>query len=390
MKLHLLLPAVLLAAVAGQAVMRRLRLPAVVGEIAAGFVVGPYVLGLVPGGEAGPAGHGAIQELAQIGLCVLLFRVGLETRLSQLRPVAASATRLALAGMVVPFALGWGVMWAFGVTSSAALLVGAALTATSIGVTVSVLAELDAEASPEGTVIVGAAILDDVLGLVLLAALVGLTTPGASPVRASAWAVLQALAFLAAALAVGRPVVSATLALTRWSRSPATLLVLVFGYLLLLAAAAKAVGLGMILGAYAAGIAFTRHPDRARIEDQLAPLVDLLTPLFFVMIGASIELGGLDPLTAAGRSNLFAGLLLLVVAGFGKLFAAWFMGRPELDRWVVGSGMMPRGEVGFVFAQVGVAGGLIGSAQFASLSLALIGTTVAGPVLLRVFWRRRG
>ncbi len=390
MKLHLLLPAVLGAAVAGQALMRRLRLPAVVGEIAAGFVVGPYVLGLVPGGEAGPAGPGAIQELAQIGLCVLLFRVGLETRLSQLRPVAAPATRLAVAGMVVPFALGWGVMWAFGVTPAAALLAGAALTATSIGVTVSVLAELDAEASPEGTVIVGAAILDDVLGLVLLAALVGLTTPGADPVRASAWAVLQALGFLAAALTVGRPVVSATLALTRWSRSPTTLLVLVFGYLLLLAAAAQAVGLGMILGAYAAGVAFTRHPDRARIEEQLAPIIGLLTPLFFVLIGASIEFGGLDPLTAAGRENLFMGFLLLVVAGIGKLVAAWFMGRPELDRWVVGSGMMPRGEVGFVFAQVGLAAGLLGSAQFASLSLALIGTTVAGPVLLRVFWGRRG
>ena len=377
----------MVAAVAGQTVMRRLRLPGVVGEILAGLLLGPHIFGLIPAGGAGPAGLEGIQELAEVGLCVLLFRVGLETRLAQFRPVAVPATRLAIAGMVVPFLLGWGVMSLVGAASTAAFLIGAALTATSIGVTVSVLAELGAENSDEGAVIVGAAILDDVFGLVLLSALVGMATPGISPVWASGKAVLQALLFLTAALVIGKPVVTATLALTRWSRSPTTLLVLVFGYLLLLAYAAHAVGLGMILGAYAAGVAFTRHPERDWIEAQLTPLVNLLAPLFFVLIGASIDFGGLNPFTGAGRQNLTIGLLLLVVAGAGKLCAAWFTGAPGLNRWVVGSGMMPRGEVGFVFAQVGLAGGIIGGGEFAALSLALIGTTIAGPVLLRVFWK---
>ncbi|GAB4258861.1 MAG: cation:proton antiporter [Deferrisomatales bacterium] len=387
MRLHLLLPALLIAAVAGQAVARRLRLPGVVGEILAGVVLGPYLLGVIPAEGAGAPGQAAVRELAQVGLCVLLFRVGLETRLDQFRQVVAPASRLAVAGMAIPFLAGWGVTSIAGAHPPSAILIGAALTATSIGVTVSVLAELGAETSPEGAVIAGAAILDDVLGLVLLAALTGLAARGPSPLWASGKAVLQALGFLAAAMALGKPAAASTLTLVRWSRSPTTLLVLVFAYLLLLAYAARAAGLGMILGAYAAGLAFARHPERDWIQAQLAPLVNLLAPLFFVLIGASIQLGGLAPLTPAGRKTLVEGLVLLIVATCGKLIAAWFTGAPGLNRWVLGTGMVPRGEVGFVFAQIGLTGGLLDDAQFASLSLALIGTTVAGPILLRMGWK---
>ena len=389
MKLHWLLPTVLVAAKLFGAIARRWGLPAVVGEILAGVLLGPSALGLIEitghGGEGDP-----LRGLAQIGLCVLLFRVGLETDLGNARVVARPAAVLAVAGMLLPLALGALGATVFGVAPLAALFIGATLTATSIGVTAAVLEELGASASRGATLILGVAVIDDVLGLVLLAALIGTASAQDGLLGQIGVSVAQAVGFLAAALLLGRPLAQATILVTRWTRSRSTLLVLVFSALLLMAWAAKIAGLEMIIGAYAAGVALARHPEREWLEAELEPVIELFTPIFFVLVGSAIALESFALHTAEGRLTLALAGLLFAAAIAGKLLAPLVLRRPAVPALALGSALVPRGEVGLIFAQVGLSEGVLTTGLFSALALVITASTLVGPVLLRRFWPRSG
>ena len=387
MQLHWLLPIVLVTAKLCGAVARRWGLPAVVGEILAGVLLGPSLLGVLEF-----PGHGADGDplfgLAQIGLCVLLFRVGLETDLENARRVAGPAAVLGVVGMLFPFLLGWLGASALGVPPLPALFIGATLTATSIGVTAAVLEELGASSSRVATLILGAAVVDDVLGLVLLSALVGISSAQNAVGVEIGVAVAQAVGFLAAALWLGRPLTQATLWLTRWTQSRSTLLVLVFSTLLLTVGAAKIAGLEMIIGAYAAGLALARHPERDWLETELEPLIELFTPIFFVLVGSAIALETFAVHTPAGRSTLALAGLLFAAAVAGKLLAPMAIPKLDVPPLAVGSALVPRGEVGLIFAQVGLIERVLTPDLFAALVLVITATTLVGPVLLRWLWPR--
>jgi Kef-type K+ transport system membrane component KefB len=386
-QLHWLLPIVLITAKLFGAVALRWGLPAVVGEILAGVVLGPSLLGVLSAPGQGEDGD-PLFGLAQIGLCVLLFRVGLETELENTRRVVGPAALLATAGMVFPLVLGTVSSLAVGIPTLPAMFIGATLTATSIGVTASVLDELGASSSRAATLILGAAVIDDVLALVVLAALVGSTTAQGSVGVEIGLAILQAVAFLGGALWLGRPLAQATVRLTRWTRSRSTLFVLVFSALLLTASAAKVAGLEMIIGAYAAGLALGRHPEREWLERELEPLIELFTPIFFVLVGSAIAFETLAIDNPEGRFTLALALILFVVAVAGKLLAPFTVRSLEGPKLALGSALVPRGEVGLIFAQVGLAQGVLTADLFAALALAITGTTLAGPVLLRKLWPR--
>jgi Kef-type K+ transport system membrane component KefB len=386
-QLHWLLPIVLVTAKLFGAVARRWGLPAVVGEILAGVLLGPSLLGVLEFPGYGADGD-PLFGLAQIGLCVLLFRVGLETDLENARRVAGPAAVLGVVGMLFPLLLGWLGASALGVPPLPALFIGATLTATSIGVTAAVLEELGASSSRVATLILGAAVVDDVLGLVLLSALVGISSAQNAVGVEIGVSVVQAVGFLAAALWLGRPLTQATLWLTRWTQSRSTLLVLVFSTLLLTAGAAKIAGLEMIIGAYAAGLALARHPERDWLETELEPLIELFTPIFFVLVGSAIALETFAVHTPAGRSTLALAGLLFVAAVAGKLLAPMAIPKLDVPPLAVGSALVPRGEVGLIFAQVGLIEGVLTPDLFAALVLVITATTLVGPVLLRWLWPR--
>ena len=387
MQSHLLLPLALISAKLLGGVAKRLRIPAVVGEIAAGVVLGPALLGFLPSEVSTAEGDGVFHVLAQIGLCVLLFKIGLETRLLDFIKVWKPATITAAAGMALPFFVGWGLSLAWGRGPLTAVFVGATLTATSIGVTASVLSELRAESTREATVILGAAVLDDILGLLLLSALVGVVTPGIAVAPHVVTALLQAGAFMAGGIWLGPYAVQLALMLSRWCRTQAVLLALAFGYLLLMAHLAEVAGLSMLIGAYAAGLAFAGHRERKQLEDGITPLVELLTPLFFVLIGASISFEGFSVSSSEGRQAWLELTLLVGLAVAGKLAAGFFLRKEDVNRFAVGSGMIPRGEVGLIFTQVGLTTAVFSPGQFSVLAMAIVITTVVGPLLLRYFWK---
>lgn len=389
MNLHLLLPTILLPAKLLEEVMCRIHLPAVIGAILAGVILGPDLLGVIPQEAHNPRGYEMVHELARIGMCVLLFRIGLETRFTDFLPVWRSAVGIAVTGMVLPFILGWISASLWGLPQQGAIFIGATLTATSIGVTASVLSELHAQKSKEGLLILGAAILDDVGGLLILSALVAFLTPTLSVSGQVTSAVIQAIAFISCGVFLGPYVAQVLILLSKWSETKGILLIFAFSYFLLLAYAAKAIGLDMIIGAYAAGIAFAQHSERFQIEEDLKSLTELFTPLFFVLLGASMEFSGLNPLSETGRQAWGLALLLFVAAVVGKLFSACWVKEDKINKWAVGGGMMPRGEVGFVFAQIGLMSGVFSSELFSTLVVVLIATTITGPVLLRISLRQK-
>lgn len=377
MGLHLLLPLMIVPAIIIGQLLHRVGLPAVVGQILAGVMLGPMVFGLIEPGEAhGGKGNG-LYELAEIGLCVLLFKIGLETRFGDFVRVWRRALGVAIAGMLLPLGLGLGLGLLLHWQLPAALFLGAALTATSIAVTASVIEEMGVQDSDEARIIMGAVVVDDVLGLVLLSAITALSAQSESIGLDLGRSLLQAIVFLGAAIVVGPYIVRIFDWLTNWLRSEVVLVVLAFSYLLVMAHLAEKIGLVGIIGSYSAGLVFSKRDEKS-LERAFEPLIEILTPLFFVLIGSSISFGSDFSLRFIGVAALVFGVALA-----GKICAPWLIPQFAARRWMVGSGLVPRGEVGLVFAQVGLTSLALSRSQYSILTLVIVATTLVGPLLLR-------
>jgi Kef-type K+ transport system membrane component KefB len=360
------------------ALAQRVGQPAVLGELVAGVILGTSAVGLVD------PGNGVLHLLSEIGVVLLLFEIGLETDLGKLLKVGGASAAVAAAGVVLPFALGYGVCRLCGVGDLAAVVAGAALTATSVGITARVLADLGRLQQPEGQIILGAAVLDDVLGLVILAVVAGLAEGGTVTALGAMRVTAVAFGFLAVTLVAGRFVVPPA---ARWaSRTgalgpPAALAVLLAFALAWLAAAA---GSAPIMGAFAAGLLLRGAAEAHDIEEAAARLGHFFVPLFFVTVGAAVDLRVLNPAADPDAwRTLLVGGLLTAAAVAGKFAAGyapfWFKG----DKRVIGAGMVPRGEVGLIFAQTGLDSGAFDERLFSAVMLMVMVTTFLAPPLLR-------
>ena len=350
--------------------------PAVLGELLAGVILGPSVIGLVPLSDA-------ILELAEIGVALLLFEVGLETDLGELAKVGAPALSVALAGMVFPFAGGYAVTLALGHPILTATFVGAALTATSIGITARVLSELKVLATREGQIILGAAVVDDVFGLVVLAIVSKIAGGGRIDAATIVKSGALAIGFLAAALVLGIPLGRRLMGVVERARVRGVLGAMSVAFALLVAWGAKAAESAPIVGAFAAGVALARTNRRHDIDAALKPVVDLFAPVFFVYVGAEVDVRLLNPAVAENRPALVLGLLLAGIGFLGK-FAAGFCAWGGVRRAFIGAGMVPRGEVGLIFASVGLTTKALPEPVFVAVLVAVFLTTFVAPPLLKL------
>ncbi len=367
---------ILIAAKAAAELAERIRVPAVLGEIVAGVLIGPSVLGLV---EATGPGSGALRVLAEIGVILLLLEVGMEMDLGELGAVGRASLLVAIGGVVVPFVLGAGAALALGEPGKTAIFLGAALTATSVGITARVFGDLKALASIESRTVLGAAVADDVLGLVILTVVVRLVTEGSVGVGIIAQTVVMAVVFLVATTAAGLTLAPRLFSgMRRFSRSPGTLVAAALAFTLAFAELAQVAKLAPIIGAFVAGLALGRGREGERISRELKPVGHLFIPVFFLQIGIDADLAAMAKPAVLGTAGV-----LLVVAVVGKLASvAGMVGSPG-DRWLVGLGMLPRGEVGLIFAGIGLREGVLGGNLYAALLLVVLATTLATPPLLR-------
>jgi Kef-type K+ transport system membrane component KefB len=387
LSLFVTLAVILVAAkLAGEAAAR-LGQPAVLGELVVGVVLGGSVLGLVPG--TGPVAE-LLRVFAEFGLLLLLLEIGLGTDLEALFGVGPTAAAVAIVGVLVPLGLGTG-YWTYlapgpsGGPGLGAVFVGAALTATSVGITARVFRDLGQMQSLEARIVIGAAIIDDILGLVILG--VVSTLAAGAPMTAGAVGLRLgvAVAFLVVAILLGRAVIPRTFAQVERLRIAHALVAFALAFMLSLAALADGVGSAPIIGAFAAGIVLSGVNRSDIIVRELEPVAALFTPIFFVSVGAMLDLSLLNPSRdGAGAFYVMAGsLTLLAIAG--KLVAGWAAPWARYRRVIVGVGMMPRGEVGLVFADVGVRAGVLSADVFgAVLVMVMVTTFLAPPVLARL------
>ena len=398
--------------------MVRLKLPTILGELIAGLIVG--ISGfhwIVPpetqaalsqsfsallGGMADvPASaiselyaesFPSVQAVATLGLFALLFLTGLESDLDELVAVGGKATSVAVAGVVLPFALGTaGLMALFHVDLIPAVFAGASMTATSIAITASVFGELKMLRSSEGQIVLGAAVLDDILGIVILAVVVSLASGGSLEIGPIIKLVLAAVVFVLAAIGLSRTAAPLFDKVIENLKATGEIVVASFVVLSICAFTATAIGLEAALGAFAAGLILSKSKHRHAIEQQIKPVVALFATIFFVLIGTGMDLSVINPLDPANREGLVIAAFLLVVAIAGKVAAGWlYPSKEPTKRLVVGLGMMPRGEVGLIFLGLGTQAKLLTPALEAAILLMVIGTTFLAPLLLRVVLSDQG
>ncbi len=390
--LHLL--AILLSARIFAELAVRLQAPAVIGELFAGVVLGPSLLGWLEPLEA-------IKLLAEIGIILLLFEVGLETDVRRLVRSGLHSFVVAMAGFFVPLILGFGLAyWVFDLGLLVSLFVGGTLTATSIGITIRVLSDLRRHQTREGQVVLGAAVLDDVLGVILLAMLYEFSLGGGvSLVNAGKVLLFVSVFFLVAPL-MAKLLSVVIQRFDAVSQIPGLIPTTIVSLVLLFAWLANEAGAPELLGGFAAGVALSRrfflplgvslHEDEAfahRIEEQMRPIINLFTPIFFVMVGLSLNLREID--WDSAFIWVFS-LSMLAAAILGKLLGAFLIGQPTLACWAIGMAMVPRGEVGLIFAELGRVSGIFDNQIYAGLVIVIALTTLVPPFIMKWFYRRYG
>ena len=406
-----------LASKLGGELCARMNLPPVLGELVGGVVVGVSVLHLLVFPEGGVDSTNSlivkflqtttglspevalsvfqsqsevISVLAELGVVILLFEIGLESDLQELIRVGPQAAVVAVVGVVTPFAAGTiGLIYLFNVPAVPAIFAGAALTATSIGITAKVLAEIGQLSSTEGQIIIGAAVLDDVLGIIVLAVVASLAKTGEIAIANIIYLIISAAVFLVGSILLGRFLGPFFVAVVNEMKTRGQVLLTALIFAFILSYVAAAIHLEAILGAFAAGLILAETDKRRELEEQVIPVADILVPIFFVTVGAKTDLSVLNPAVPSNREGLILAIFLIVVAILGKVVTGLTVfGQPGINRLAIGVGMIPRGEVGLVFAGVGSASGALSEATEAAIIMMVILTTFLAPPLLRFVFQQ--
>ncbi|QAU22706.1 cation:proton antiporter [Dyella sp. M7H15-1] len=368
---------VFIAAQIGAEIAQRLKLPGVVGEIAAGCVIGPSLLGWITPDQI--AAGTPLDVLSEIGVVLLLFSVGLETRLEDLKKVGKSAFLVGVLGVLLPFTMGGFWAHASGYEWGKSLFVAAAFVATSAGITARVLQELGVLQRMESKVILGAAVIDDILAMLLLGVVVSLQSgQGFNPIHL-VMVLAGAMGFIAVIGWGGTRVMRWN---STWLDKPRNVyspLLIVLALCLGLAYVSTLFGLAAIIGAFLAGMIASETRQQHTLEQQIQPLLALLTPFFFVLTGSKIDLqqlANVDALIALGVVTLIAIVSKLLGGFLGSLSLG------KMSAAIVGFGMVPRGEVGVVIASLGLAAGVFNDQMYAIIvAMSLLTAMVTPPIL---------
>ena len=371
----------------------RLHFPSVIGELIAGIILGPSLLNWVEPVEA-------IKFMAEIGIILLLFEVGLGTDVKRLAETGLQSMMVALVGFVAPFLIGFTVgYWAFGLPLLVSLFIGGTLTATSIGITMRVLIELKRENTQEGRIILGAAVLDDVLGVILLALLYEFSIGGGINFNNATKVIIVVGTFFFLAPIAAKLISIVIKHFEEVSEIPGLIPTTIVSLVLFFAWLAHIMGAPMLLGGFAAGLALSRRfvlpfgvalhgwgPTFAEnIGTKMAPITQLFTPIFFVTVGLSLNLHEVD--WGSTFIWLFS-LCIFVVAVGGKLLGGLIINRPWPLRWIIGVSIVPRGEVGLIFAELGRESGILTNEIHAGMIMVIALTTILPPFVIKSLYNR--
>ncbi|WP_293132503.1 cation:proton antiporter [Okeania sp. SIO3I5] len=410
------LVAIYIASKAGGEFFNWLGFPPVLGELVGGVIIGISALNLVIFPESGvdssssviinilqataglspdaaeatfEAQSEVLEVLAELGVIILLFEIGLESNIRELKQVGIQAIVVATVGVVLPFVAGTaGMITIFHVSAVPAIFAGAALTATSIGITSRVLAEINRLNTKEGQIILGAAVIDDVMGIIILAVVASLAKTGEIDIVNVVYLIVSATVFLVGAILLGRQFNSVFVFFAEKFKTRGRAVIPALTIALFMSYIGAAIHLEAILGAFAAGLVLDNLDETEvgrELEKLILPISDVIVPIFFVTVGTKTNLAVLNPAVPTNREGLVIAIFLIVVAIVGKVACGFSVfGLGPVNRLAVGVGMVPRGEVGLVFAAVGSASGALSPALNVAIILMVILTTFLAPPLLKV------
>ena len=376
-ELLLALIAIFVAAKAFGEIAERLGQPAVLGELAGGVLIGVSGLRLVDPHDV------TIHLLSELGVILLLFVIGLETDLKKLMRVGGSATAVAVVGVALPLIGGIAFGRLLGMGMMVSVFLGASLTATSVGITARVLSDLGHLQDDESQIILGAAVVDDIIGLVLLTLVGTLAEGGELTFLGVGRIVLVAFGFVLLAIVIGSQLAPMLIrAIDRINMARGLFFAsIVFAFLL--AYIAQRVGSAIIIGSFAAGLVLARTHRGKEIAREVHDVSQFFVPIFFVVVGAAVDLRTINPFDAAARPFVVIGLGLTIIGVLGKVAAGYVVWKKGVKRTVIGVGMIPRGEVGLIFAQIGLSTRLLSAGLYSGVTVMIMLTTFIAPPLLR-------
>ena len=368
---------------------RRIGMPPVLGELTAGLILGPTFLGWIEISDT-------IKLLAEIGIILLLFDIGLETDLQRLKESGWNAVLVAVGGFILPFFFGTAISYyVFDLSLIVSLFIGGTITATSIGITVRVLKDLKKHQSHEGEVVLGAAVLDDIFGVILLAILYDFSKSGTVDIANTGKVFLFIIAFFIIAPIAAKLLAILIQKIESRSDYPGLIPTAIFSLVLFFAWLAHQMGAPEIIGGFAAGLALSRRfflpfgvaisENRSfsdRIEKQIRPIIFLFTPIFFVTVGLSINMSDIN----WGESHiwLFGGTVFVIAVLSKMIFPFFIKDLSKKKKMIIGLSMVPRGEVGLIFAEIGRVAGIFDSEVYAAMLLVIILTTLLPPFLIKL------
>jgi Kef-type K+ transport system membrane component KefB len=349
---------------------------AIIGELLAGIFVGHNVLNLIHETQI-------LSNMSELGAIILLFEVGLSTNIREFLKEGGWAITVAVVGVIIPYFLGYFTFLYFGLASNQAIFAGAILTATSVGITARVFMDLECLETEEAKIVLGAAVIDDVIGLVILAVVSNLVTGGV----VNFWVVLStsgiAILFLVSLIIAG--IFIAPMIFGFFSKMKQSHIVFVMGlvFCFIVSALSIKVKLAPIVGGFIAGLALSTTKQNEEIKNDIKPIYAFFVPIFFVLMGASIDVSIFNPFVAANIDILVLIGVLFIVAFIGKIAAGFAVFKKGINKFLIGVSMVPRGEVGLIFAGIGLKNNVFGSKDYSALVAVIMLTTFITPIILK-------
>ncbi|GHT40446.1 Na+/H+-exchanging protein [Endomicrobiia bacterium] len=357
---------------------------AIIGELLAGVVICPSVLGLVNVNiNETSVLTSVLTSLSELGAIILLFEVGLSTNIKEFLKAGGCAATVAVVGVVAPYFLGYFVFLCFGFTSTQAIFAGAILTATSVGITARVFKDLNRLETKEAKIVLGAAVIDDVIGLVILAVVLklvqgGKVTPG-MVVSISGTAIL----FLALSVAAGVLIAPSLFNLISKMKQSHAVFVMGIVFCFIISALSTKIGFDPIIGAFIAGLVLSTIKQKEEIKRDVKPIYAFFVPIFFVLMGTKVDISTFNPFVVANREILVLMAILFIVAFVGKAISGFIVFKKGINKLLIGISMVPRGEVGLILTTAGLENNAFREKEYSALVMVIILTTFITPIMLK-------
>ncbi|MCL2144226.1 MAG: cation:proton antiporter [Endomicrobia bacterium] len=349
---------------------------AIIGELLAGVIIGPSVFALVTETPV-------LASISELGAIILLFEVGVSSDIREFAKAGGWATAVAFVGVILPYFFGYYTFLHFGLSSTQAIFAGAVLTATSVGITARVFMDLKKIESREAKIVLGAAVIDDVIGLTILAVVLKLVTGGTVTFGTIAQVSGMAVLFLVLAIGAGLLIAPTVFRFITKMKQENVVLVMAFAFCLLIAALSSKVGLAPIVGAFAAGLVLSSTPQKEEIRKGIQPLYVFFVPIFFVLMGTNVDVSTFNPFIPGNGQILLLAGVLFIVAVAGKAAAGFVVFKKGINKLLIGVAMVPRGEVGLIFAGIGLKNNVFGSHDYSALVVVIMLTTFVTPFALK-------